>query len=196
MNSTKLKNEEESKFKKIQNHFKEHIKENYSSGKWTKQEDEKLLNLIQDNKPATRWKKIALQFENKSKSQCYSRFIQINPRFNKGKWSNLEEDKLRKLISIHGKKWSFLSKKLVTRSSKQVRDHYNNCMDNTLDKNKFSDEEITQIKKLYLLHGPKWAIIAKHFKGKRTGDSIKNKYYWCISKSLTPEEVELLKSIY
>jgi len=163
-----------------------------SNKKWTDSEDKKLLNLINSSSYPVTWNKIAANF-NKTARQCYSRYKQINPNFNKGKWSTDEEDKLRRLVDKIGKKWSTIAKNLKTRSSKQIRDHYNNCMDKSVNKTMFSEEEIQKIKNLFMLYGPKWALISKHFNG-RTCDAIKNKYYWSIKASHTPDEIEQLKS--
>ena len=159
---------------------------------WTYEEDLKLIELVNKKDSLIKWNEIAVNF-NKTVRQCYSRYKQINPNLNKGKWTLEEEDNLKKLVDKYGKKWSQLSKHLKTRSSKQIRDHFNNCMDNTISKEKFSKEEIDKIKCLYMKFGPKWSHISKFFVG-RTGDSIKNKYYWSIKSSHSNDEIEILTS--
>ena len=62
---------------------------------------------------------------------------------------------------------------LKTRNGKQIRDRFINVLDPKIAKKKFSDEEVKLLMKLYMLHGAKWAMIAKKFK-ERTPDMIKN----------------------
>lgn len=159
---------------------------------WTREEDQLLLHHIKHCKKPVKWKLISTYFKTKSSRQCYSRYKQINPDLNKGKWTKEEEDCLFKYIEKLGKKWSMLAKMLRTRSSKQIRDHYNNCMDLTVNKCRFSITEDELIKKGFMEHGPKWSLIAQNLPG-RTGDGVKNRYYWSIKPHHTQEEIESLK---
>ena len=54
-------------------------------------------------------------------------------------------------------------------------------LDPKIEKKKFSDEEDKLLMKLYMLHGAKWAMIAKKFK-ERTPDMIKNRFHSSIKK--------------
>jgi len=171
-----------------------HTNKSHNTRKWSEKEDNLLLNLIRSNLKPIKWNQISFNF-NKTARQCYARYRKINPKYAKGKWSSDEENKLQKLVDTYGKKWSVVSKYLKTRSNKQIRDHYNNCMDKNLNRNNFTEEEINKIKALFMIHGPKWCLIAKSLQG-RTSDAIKNKYYWSIKCTHTPEEIELLKSIF
>ena len=157
---------------------------------WTKEEDSQLLELINtyDNK-AIRWIEIATQI-NKSATQCYSRFRQINPKLNKGFWMKSEEDVLVDLVARYGKKWAKISKILKTRSGKQIRHHYINILDEGIKKKGFTPEEDLKIRELYLKYGPKWQLISKYFNC-RTGDIIKSRYYNKIKYSI---ENDLLKN--
>jgi len=118
--------------------------------KWSSKEDLLLIKLIKSSSKPIIWKQIAENF-NKTTKQCYARYKKINPKFNKGKWSSDEENQLQKLVDKYGKKWSVITKFLKTRSNKQIRDHYNNCMDKSVNKNIFSEEELNKIKSLYMI---------------------------------------------
>jgi len=78
--------------------------------KWSKEEDNLLLIGVEDyGNTSKKWKTISSFIKNKSPSQCYSRFKQINPQINKGVWSQKEDDDLRYYISKFGRKWPSLS---------------------------------------------------------------------------------------
>ena len=144
---------------------------------WSQVEDSLLLNLIdtetqKGNK--IKWLDIALNF-NKDYKQCYSRFRQINPKLKRGYWSIEEEEKLIELINIIGKKWATISKKLGTRSGKQIRHHYNNITDNRVDRRTFSEDEHNRLIDLHNLYGSNWQVISTFFNG-RTPDNLKSKF--------------------
>lgn len=150
--------------------------------KWTKEEDEMLIDLAEKYKEK-HWKDISSAFNNKNSLQCFSRYKRIRPGIIKGSWSHQEDEKILKLVSIYGKSWSKISKILVTRNGKQIRDRFINVLDPDTKKGKFTEKEDKLLIKLYLYHGPKWATIAKYFEH-RTADMIKNRFHSSIKKQL------------
>ena len=143
---------------------------------WTKHEDHLLLKTVQifQNNPI-KWRSVSAGLS-KTPKQCYSRYRQINPSFNKGSWSKEEEDTVISLSAKYGKKWSTISKYLKSRSGKQIRLHYINILEAGLIRDGFSDKEDQKIRDLYQKFGPKWQLISKYFLN-RTGDSIKTRFY-------------------
>jgi len=145
---------------------------------WTQEEDSLLLELVETEKQKgikINWKNIAQNF-NKDYKKCYSRYRQINPNLKKGYWTNDEEEKLKGLVNIYGKKWSKISKKLGTRSGKQIRHHYINITESLNNKLKFTQEDRNKLIELHKLHGSNWQLIATFFNG-RTADNLKSKFY-------------------
>ncbi len=152
--------------------------------KWTLEEDRRLLALVEELKDKkVKWQVISKHFQSKTTPQCYSRYRQINPKINKGPWSKKEDTDLLYYISKYGKKWSLLSKLVKTRSSKQIRDRYLNCLDDKVKKTPFTSEEDKIILELIYKYGSNWSRIAKEVKG-RTGDNIKNRFNWSIRHTL------------
>jgi myb proto-oncogene protein len=150
--------------------------------KWTKQEDELLIELA-DRFKEKHWKDISSSFNNKNALQCFSRYKRIRPGIIKGSWSPDEDEQILRLVTIYGKCWSKISKILVSRNGKQIRDRFINVLDPEIKKGKFTDKEDRQLIKLYLLYGPRWAIISKHFEY-RTADMVKNRFHSSIKKLL------------
>jgi len=151
---------------------------------WSKDEDNLLLSLTDHYKGSKIiWKEISVYFKEKTIRQCYARYRQINPNHNKGPWTPKEDQELMYFYKKYGKRWALLAKLMKTRNSKQIRDRYLNCLDDKLCKKSFTDADDQKITKLIYVFGSNWSRIAKEFEG-RTGDNIKNRYYWSIRHSL------------
>jgi len=130
--------------------------------KWSEEEDINLLKIIEmlfsklRDMSKIKWIiDVANNFTDKTSKQCYNRYRHINPNFQKGYWTNEEDDKLKELIEIHGKKWATIAKLLKTRSDKQTRHHYLNSLDSKNSKKQFSIEENNKLINLFNLYGPK-----------------------------------------
>lgn len=150
--------------------------------KWSKEEDLLLLELTKKYNSKC-WKKISSNFEDKSPLQCFSRYKRIRPGIIKGSWTKEEDEKIIKMVELHGKSWSKISKSLITRNGKQIRDRYINILDPDIKKGKFTVEEDLKLLSLYRKLGTKWATISKYFEN-RTADMIKNRYHSSIKKNM------------
>jgi hypothetical protein len=148
--------------------------------KWTCDEDKMLIRLAEAHREK-HWKDISKHFTNKNALQCFSRYKRIRPGIIKGAWSREEDDKIMRLVKIYGKSWSKISKVLVSRNGKQIRDRFINVLDPEIKKGKFTEEEDNTLINLYMHYGPKWATISKHFEN-RTADMIKNRFHSSIKK--------------
>jgi hypothetical protein len=150
--------------------------------KWNKEEDILLLDLAKRFNSKC-WKKISCNFEDKTPLQCFSRYKRIRPGIVKGSWTKEEDEKILEMVKIHGKSWSKISKILVSRNGKQIRDRFINILDPTIKKGKFTIEEDLKLLCLYRSYGTKWATISKFFEN-RTADMIKNRYHSSIKKNI------------
>jgi len=142
---------------------------------WSKEEDERLLNLIRLSGPK-KWDQIAECFLNKTAIQCSARYRKINKNINKGKWTEAEKENLLRLIEIYGKNWGIIAKIMKTRNSSQLRDKYLNTLDPNLQKKKFTLEEDLIIVNYYKKYGPDWNQINLLLKD-RTPNNIKSRFY-------------------
>jgi hypothetical protein len=148
--------------------------------KWTKEEDNHLIKLAERFKEK-HWKEISNHFANKNPLQCFSRYKRIRPGIIKGSWSKEEDEKILNLVDIYGKSWSKISKVLVSRNGKQIRDRFINVLDPQIKKGRFTEEEDSNLIRLYMFYGSKWASISKFFPN-RTADMIKNRFHSSIKK--------------
>ena len=162
--------------------------------KWSKEEDVLLLELAKKFNSKC-WKKISSNFEDKTPLQCFSRYKRIRPGIVKGSWTREEDEKIIEMVDQHGKAWSKISKILITRNGKQIRDRYINILDPGIKKGKFTIEEDLKLLNLYRRLGTKWATISKFFEN-RTADMIKNRYHSSIKKNMKfLEDLEVEYSI-
>jgi hypothetical protein len=159
------------------------IKKIKNQKKWTKEEDEKLIELagVYHEK---HWREISKRFNKKNPLQCFSRYKRIRPGIIKGSWKKEEDQLIIQLVEKHGKFWSKISKIINTRNGKQIRDRFINVLDPETRKGKFTDEEDRMLVLLYKTHGAKWATIAKEFKH-RTADMVKNRFHSSIKKKIS-----------
>jgi hypothetical protein len=161
--------------------------------KWTAMED-KLLMFVSRNYGCRNWKAIASHFPGRTQIQCSAHYKRIKPGYNKGLWSHKEDMQLIKLIKLHGKNWCKLSKLMINRTGKQIRDRYLNSLDPNLKRSKFTPNEDLLIQKLYKKYGSKWTLIAGKLPG-RSGDMIKNRFYSLV-KTKGKEKLVLDKVCY
>lgn len=150
--------------------------------KWMKEEDKLLIELAKRFNGKC-WKKIASHFMDKTPLQCFSRYKRIRPGIVKGSWTKEEDKKILELVAKYGRAWSKISRSLVTRNGKQIRDRYINILDPNVKKGKFCLEEDLKLLNLYRQFGSKWATISKFFEN-RTADMIKNRFHSSIKKNI------------
>jgi myb proto-oncogene protein len=159
---------------------------------WSWNDDQILINSLSENNSNKKinWAEISTKFTNKTPRQCYARARQIDPKFSKGLWTDDENNLLFEYIKKLGKNWAKISKLMVNRSSKQIRDHYVYLLG---DKTDFTKKEDNLLKNLILKHGTKFKQISKYFQN-RTADKIKNRYYSFIKRTIEEEENKNFKN--
>ena len=106
-----------------------------------------------------------------------STFSNNNEPVNRGSWSQEEDLALMNAITQHGEtKWVEISKCIGTRSPKQARERWTNCLKPGLKKGPFEPMEDDIILQKHQEFGNKWAIIARFLAGRSAG-AVKNRWY-------------------
>jgi hypothetical protein len=142
---------------------------------WSPEEDNLLLD-ITAKLSTKKWIQIAKKFKNKSPVQCSARYLKIKPGIKKGHWTVDEDKQIEEYVNKYGTKWSQISRMIKNRTGKQIRDRYMNYILSTINRKRFTKEEDTKLKGLYIKYGTKWTEISKQFEG-RSPEMIKNRFY-------------------
>lgn len=105
-------------------------------------------------------------------------------------WSPYEDHLVLKLVEKHGLKWRALAEGMNgVRTSKQIRDRWNNKLDPSIAKAEWSLEEQNLLLSLFHKHGRKWCAIAKLMPG-RSESMVKNFFYSHFRKLLGDQSVQ------
>ena len=113
----------------------------------------------------------------------------------KGPWSTHEDQLLMKWIEVHGpKNWARCAETIKGRNGKQCREHWNNSLNNTIVKGKWSTEEDLFIMVFYAKLDKSWKKMIPLFKS-RTENAIKNRFFSQLRK-ITAKYVKKDKNEY
>ncbi|KAK8842947.1 Myb- protein A [Tritrichomonas musculus] len=100
-----------------------HIQRSYSRVHWTKEENEKIINLVEKFGPRN-WKKIAEEIKTKTAQQCRDHYNDVlDPKINKTIWTNEEERIMLLKYEQLGPQWAKIKTFLPGRTTGMIKNH-------------------------------------------------------------------------
>jgi len=163
-------------------HYVSHLKEsnNFSSGKWTKVEDRKLISLVNSSKIGDfiPWGKVSSFMGNRNPFQIYNRWANsLNPELVKGRFSKDEDILIVAGVEMFGKTFKEIALLMSNRTASQVRERYErHLLPKTAKVGSWSLEEDKQLLNLVQKYGAnKWSEIAKEMKT-RTRTQVRQRF--------------------
>ena len=111
------------------------IKPGLIKGAWDKNEDDKLLSLYE--KYGKNWAAISKEMPHRTGKQIRDRFLNsLDTKFERGKFTEEEDQTIIKYYKIYGNSWAKIAKKLKTRTGDMVKNRFYSSLKKTTFKNR------------------------------------------------------------
>jgi len=149
----------------------------FNAGRWSVEEDADLTAGV-EKYGCSNWKTISEIFLKGQRSdvQCLHRWQKVlRPGLRKGKWTQEEDDTIRRCLAEGMTKWKQIAELVTGRIGKQCRERWYNHLDPAVNKLAWTAEEDAQLDALQAELGNKWSVIAKHMNG-RPENAVKNRW--------------------
>jgi hypothetical protein len=143
-----------------------------ATGSWTLEEDAKLTRAMENtckkehgSEYKTDWVSVAALVPGRTNIQCWNRWHTASGR--KGKWTAVEDSKLKDAVQTHGdKEWGAIAALVPSRTQKQCWQRWNDVLDPNIGrasgrKGKWTAVEDSKLKDAVQTHGGKdWVAIS------------------------------------
>jgi hypothetical protein len=131
-----------------------------------------------------KWEAVAEEVRTRNSTQCHQRWTKcLLPGLRKGRWSEQEDQLLKRLVGELGTNWPKIAghwptagtKGTASRTIKQIRERWTNKLDPNIKKTRWDAEEDRQLLDLHKRIGNSWSKIATHLPG-RVGEGVKTRF--------------------
>jgi hypothetical protein len=151
---------------------------NGRTGTWAEDEDSKLKDAVQRH-GSKDWGAISALVPGRTRIQCRNRWHNaLNPSIaptagREGKWTAVEDSKLKDAVQTHGgKDWAAITALVPGRTRSQCRDRWRDAFDPSIDRangrtGTWAEDEDSKLKDAVQRHGGKdWAAISALISGR------------------------------
>ena len=147
--------------------------------KWTYEEDKRLKQLVSQcriNKHFVPWPKVSYYMSNRTKDQCYQRYVySLQSHLRKGIFKENEDFVIIIGVKLFGHNWAKISDFLPNRTPIQIHSRFNTFLNANFQS--WTREEDVKLLQLVKEKGYRvWAEIAKSFDN-RTRSQCRNRFY-------------------
>ena len=116
------------------------IKPGIKKGTWKKDEDIKILQLVQ--KYGKAWSKISREIKTRNGKQIRDRYLNVlDPNINKNKFSYTEDCRIINLYKKHGAKWAVIAKAFPFRTADMIKNRFHSSIKKHIDEFVLKNEE-------------------------------------------------------
>ena len=167
--------------------------------KWTYEQDERLKKLVAHcriNKHFVPWPKVAYYMTNRTKDQCYQRYIySLQSHLRKGVFTESEDFVIIIGVKLFGHNWAKISEFLPNRTPIQIHSRFNTFLNANFQS--WSQKEDLHLLQLVKEKGYRvWAEISKNFET-RTRSQCRNRFHIIYKMfQLQPNNFDLTKMKY
>ncbi|XP_071901780.1 uncharacterized protein [Coffea arabica] len=157
---------------------------------WTEEEDNQLRAAVEAFGESN-WQVVASAMEGRIGTQCSNRWMKsLHPaRQRVGKWTPEEDKRLKVAVMLFGPKtWKKIARFVPGRTQVQCRERWVNCVDPSLNRNDWTQEEDSKLKAAIEEHGYCWSKVAACVPP-RTDSQCRRRW-----KVLLPHEVPWLQA--
>jgi len=162
---------------------------------WTKDDDNRLAEVMKKYKNPRDWEPIAKEHgRGKSAKECHDRWIRyLKPGVRKGQWQDHEDAIVVEAVTTSSEqpftRWSDLANRLPGRVGKQIRDRWVNHLNPNINHMPFSREDDLLLWEGHKKLGKRWVEIStKFFHQTRSENHIKNRWYSASFKKFIANE--------
>ena len=94
---------------------------------WTKEEDAKLLSIVQSMRMPMKWSIVAQSLQDRTGKQCRERYVNhLNPRLKVTDWSPVEDATIFYFYNISGSHWAKMSRGIPGRTDNGIKNRFHN----------------------------------------------------------------------
>src|SRR6056300_1140641 len=162
---------------------------------WPVNEDMALHQVMARQKSPINWETVSKEMNcGRSARECHDRWTRyLKPGTRKGQWREEEDAFVLKVIAVSPEQpftqWADLAALLPGRSGKQIRDHWVNYLNPSINHLPFSREDDLKLWHGHRELGKRWVEISgKIFNSTRSENHIKNRWYSAAFKKFIAKE--------